>query len=294
MQNLTEYTNHVNIVKELNQYNTLRENQKPFEDKFEAIYAEAKEAEVELKDAKAFLAELSRDELRTLQKFEGLADAIDVDSLSAEGAYNLLLHDYEKYDFDGDGSVMRGAARTLATIPQNMDDETKKVWVKTLNAMGDDLIAVSMLTMSLNEEYILRRIAQVLSQMPESQIDKMQESASFDIRAFIDETLSQPYNPEILNIFDILDKVDAKINREDGGYSSPEFIKAMERLKEALLNGIEEVKEEAKAQNMTIQQELEIKQEAKESREKAKEEPLSLAIQSTKSQRRGGEEVIEE
>jgi len=286
VQNSTDYINHVNIVKDLNLYNTTRENQKPFEDKFEAIYAQAKEADVGLIDAKDFLAELSRDELRTLQKFEGLADSIDVESLTNEGAYNLLVHDYEKYDFDGDGAVMRGAAKTLAHIPQHMDDEAKKVWVKTLNAMGDDLMAIGSITMSLNEEYIKRSIAQHLSQMSESQIDKMQESASFDIRAFIDETLSKPYNPKTLDIFDILDEVDAKIDRQDGGYSSPEFIESMERLKEALLVAIEEVKEEAKAQKISTEQELEIKEEVKESANQPKEEPLAVAIKTAKVETR--------
>ena len=290
MENSTDYINHVNIVKDLSLYNTVRENQKPFEDKFEAIYAQAKEADVKLTDAKDFLAELSRDELRTLQKFEGLADAIDVESLSDEGAYNLLMHDYEKYDFDGDGAVMRGAAKTLAHIPQHMDDEAKKVWVKALNAMGDDFMAIGSVTMSLNEEYTKRQIAQHLSQLSESEIDKMQESASFDIRAFIDETLSKPYHPKTLDILDILDEVDSKINRTDGGYSSPEFIESMERLKEALLNAIEEVK----AQRISTEQELEIKQEVKESANQSKEEPLAVAIETIKVEKRTPEEIIEE
>jgi len=294
VQNSTDYINHVNIVKDLNLYNTTRENQKPFEDMFEAIYAQAKEVNVGLTDAKDFIAQLSSDELRTLQKFDGLADAIDVESLSAEGAFNLLLHDYEKYDFDGDGAVMRGEARTLARIPQHMDDEAKKAWVKALNAMGDDFMAIGSITMSLNEEYTKRQLAQHLSQMSESEIDKMQESASFDIRAFINETLSKPYSPKTLDIFDILDEVDAKINRTDGGYSSPEFIKKMERLKEALLTAIEEVKEEAKAQKISTEQELEIKQEVKENKVEEKEEPLAVAIQTTKTETRTPEEIIAE
>ncbi|MDD3505519.1 MAG: hypothetical protein PHX65_03100 [Sulfurimonas sp.] len=292
MENSIDYINHVNIVKDLNLYNRVRENQKPFEDKFEVIYAQAKEADVKLSDAKEFLSELSRDELRTLQKFEGLADAIDVGSLSDEGAYNLLVHDYEKYDFNGDGAVMRGAAKTLAHIPEHMDDEAKKAWVKALNAMGDDLMGISVMTMSLNEEFNNRQIASHLSQMSDAQIDKMQESASFDIRAFINETLSKPYSPKTLSVLDVLDEVDAKINSTDGGYSSPELIKSLERLREALQNAIEEV--EAKAQKLSTAEELEIKQEIKENKNEVKEEPLAVAIKSTKVETRTPEEIIAE
>lgn len=293
MENSVDYINHVNIVKDLNLYTTVRENQKPFEDKFEAIYAQAKEANVKLGDAKDFLAELSRDELRTLQKYEGLADSINVDSLSDEGAYNLLVHAYEEYDFNGDGAVMIGIAKTLSHIPQNMDDEAKKVWVKTLNAMGDDLMAISVMTMSLNEEYTKHQIAQHLSQMSDAQIDKMQESASFDIRAFIDEALSKPYSPETLSILDILDQVD-NILKQDGHKSSPQLIEATQRLKEALLNAIEEVKVEAKAQKISTEQELEIKQEVTDTKNKPKEEPLAVAIETAKVEIRTPEEIIAE
>ena len=52
-----------------------------------------------MSNAKDFLSDLSAEELETLQNYAQLADAIEVDKLSDEGAYNLLMHFYEKYDF---------------------------------------------------------------------------------------------------------------------------------------------------------------------------------------------------
>jgi hypothetical protein len=67
MQTSSDYINHVNIVKELNLYTTIRENQKPYEKRFEEIYQKAKEADVNLSSAKDFLQDLSEYELGALQ-----------------------------------------------------------------------------------------------------------------------------------------------------------------------------------------------------------------------------------
>ena len=242
MGNSTEYIKHIDIVKDLNLYTTLRENQRPFEKKFEEIYMKAKNEDVKLYNAKEFLNSLSRDELRILQKFDSLSDSINVDILSDEGAYNLLVHNYEKYDFDNDGLVNIGLADQVASVPQHMNDEAKKVWLKTLNAMGDDFMAISVITLAFNDELIKRSIAEHLNTMSDSQIDNIQDSSTYDIRKFIDETLLQPYSPKLITLQGIIDKIDDVLYGEDGGQSSLEMLESTEHLKEELLNAYEEVK----------------------------------------------------
>ena len=294
MENFIDYTNHVDIVKNLNLYTTVRENQKPFEIKFEEIYEKAKNADLKLDTAKEFLGSLSRDELRVLQKFDGLADSINVDNVSAEGAYNLLVHDYEEYDFNNDGSVEVGIGKQLATIPQHMDDEAKRTWVKTMNAMGDDLTSVLTMSFSFHEELFIRRIAESLSQMSDAQLDKMQENATYDIREFINETLSRPYNPKIISVLDILEIVDKKLNPEGGAYTSPELMNSLEHLKEELLRAYEEVKEELKEEKLSTQKELEIKQELIDKTNEEKAQPLAMAIEKSKHESRTPQEIIAE
>ena len=296
MENSIAYTNHKNIVKELNIYNDItREHKRVNKDAFNAIYDKAKESDVKVNSAKEFLATLSRGEMLTLSKYDSLADSININTLTNEGAYNLLMHEYEKYDFNGDGAIMDGAAKTLSLVPQNMDDEAKKSWVKAINAMGDDWMSVSVISMGLNDEYLKRSIAENFSKMSDSQINTMQESASFDIRSFIDETLSKPYNPKTITILDILDKVNNIINHTDGGYSSPELIKSTERFKEALEIAYAKITEESKSQQLSTQKELEIKQDIVEKSNAVQEEPLAVAVQSViNTKNMTNEEIIAE
>jgi hypothetical protein len=241
MQTSIDYVNHVGIVKELNLYSTLNETQKKYEERFEAVYAKAQEADVTLESAKEFLNSLSRRERIALQKFEGLAELFDVDSLSDEGAYNLLVHRYEKYDWNNDGETQIGEGSVLQTIPQNMDDESKKAWVEAINAMGEDALAVMSVSLTLNEEFLKHQIAQRLSRMSDSELDEMQEYASFDVREFIQETLLKPYTPQTITFLDIMEKIDGVINPINGAYSSPEKTLAEEN-ESALAKAIQETK----------------------------------------------------
>lgn len=98
---------------------------------------------VSISNAKEFLNSLDKDELSTLQNYTRLVNDIDVDSLSDEGAYNLLLHHYEKYDFNNDGFTENGEAQTKSLIPQSLDSDTKQALVETFNSMefGDVMMA---------------------------------------------------------------------------------------------------------------------------------------------------------
>ena len=132
----TNYNEHVTIMKELKMGDGFYEVREPFKDNFEKIYEEAKSENITISNAKEFLNALSKDELSTLQNYTRLVDEIDVDSLSDEGAYNLLLHHYEKYDFNSDGIIEDGKAKTNSLIPESLDSTTKKALVETFNTMG--------------------------------------------------------------------------------------------------------------------------------------------------------------
>ena len=277
METSASYINHIDIVKELNLYNNISESRRTYEKSFEEIYQKAKDENIKLDSAQDFINNLSKDEIRTLQKYDGLVDSINAESLSAEGAYNLLVHDYEEYDFNNDGHVEVGVAKMISTVPRNMDDDTKKAWVETINAMGNDMISVLSMTMSLYlDEYMMRDIALHLSQMTESQIATMQESASFNIKQFIEENLSKTIVPKLITFQDIIDKVDGKLENEDG-YTSPQLLKSLEHFKEEFLKAYSEVQAEKKGK-VTTEQEIEIKQKATENITKKVDSVLTIAL----------------
>ncbi len=131
----SNYSEHVSIMKNLKMADSFYEVREPFKDNFEKIYQEAQSQNVTVSNAKEFLNSLSKDELSTLQNYTRLVNDIDVDSLSDEGAYNLLVHHYEKYDFNNDGVIEDGIAKTQSLIPQSMDSTTKQALVETFNSM---------------------------------------------------------------------------------------------------------------------------------------------------------------
>ncbi|QOP41260.1 hypothetical protein [Sulfurimonas marina] len=272
METSTDYVNHVSIVKELNIYQNAEDSRKNALT-FEAVYEKAKKADVKVDTAKDFINSLSRNEQFSI----GFSPS-DLDSLSNEGAYNLLVHNYERYDWNNDGVTEDGLAKTLPMIPQNMDDDAKKAWVKAINAMGDDMMAVMTISFQLNEEYTKRQIAEHLSQMSDSEIDEMQKHASFDIREFIEETLSKPYVPKTLTFLDIMDKINQTINPPAEGYSSPELKESAQKLKEALERAYAEIQIQKQEEQLVTQQQIEFIEEADKMLNKEKENELAKAI----------------
>lgn len=149
-----EYKQHVEIMKGLNMPEGFNEVREAYKEDFEKIYLKAKQEGVDLSNAKEFLNSLSKDELSTLQNFTKLADEIDVEELSDEGAYNLLLHHYEKFDFNGDGFKEDGKAKISGIISDNMPSDTKKAMVDTFNEMDleDTLFALVLFLKPLKVE----------------------------------------------------------------------------------------------------------------------------------------------
>ena len=90
-QNMQSYIQDLKSLSEVSNFKNFNKTDKAFE----LIYKKAKDANVDLSNAKKFLSSLSDAELSTLQKNKSLAEPINVTNLSGEGAYNLLVHGYE-------------------------------------------------------------------------------------------------------------------------------------------------------------------------------------------------------
>jgi len=279
MENSIQYTTHVKIVKDLDIYNNLSKEKVPFKEKFEEIYEKAKEADVKVSTAKEFVSNLSQDELRTVRIMASLADAINVDALSDEGSYNLLVHMYEKYDFNNDGFVMNGEAKGLSLLPNHVDDEAKRTWVKAMNSMGSDKGALIVISFGFNMEAITREIAQHMSKMPDAQLAKLQENATFNIKSWINETLSKPYNPKTITFLDIMNKVDGILDGSGNTvYTSPEFMESTKHLKAALQKAHKEVLNEMQQEKLTTQKKIDLEKKVVEIMNRKKDEPIAVAI----------------
>jgi len=79
-------------------------------------------------DPKGFLEKLSPEELEVVQKVQHLADKIQVDSLSEEGALNLLLPAAAQVDLNHDGLTRNGAAYGLRFPNSNTPAEVVEAW----------------------------------------------------------------------------------------------------------------------------------------------------------------------
>lgn len=147
MQITTQYEEHVSIAKELKHDKSFYEVREPYKEDFQKIHDDAKNKGVNISNAKEYLESLSNEELSTLQNYTRLANEIDVDTLSDEGAYNLLLDHYEKYDFNNDGLVEDGEGKVLPLIPAHFSNSEKKALVDTFNSMepGNMLSMVTLL-----------------------------------------------------------------------------------------------------------------------------------------------------
>ncbi len=130
---------------------------------FEAIYRRFQSQGSE--GAKSFLQSLSPTELERLQQFHSLAENIDVTSLDAEGALNLLQKGFEKKDLDGDGLYNVGAATTMGMVPRDASPEFKQALFDGLKALeqkeGKGALFKTMMTLSFqfNKGAMLQKVA---------------------------------------------------------------------------------------------------------------------------------------
>ncbi len=132
------YQKNISLLKELKPTQARAELQSKVSDSFEAIYKKATQSNVKLANSKQFLSELTPEELQVLQQYTSLGAPINVANLTNEGAYNLLMHDYEKYDFNNDGIVQDGEANGASIIPRGMSDDVKESYIQTLNSLSEE------------------------------------------------------------------------------------------------------------------------------------------------------------
>jgi len=137
MDTRADYQNYINAMQNFRVSDGRKSYQKPFADDFEKIFERAQDAQLDLHSAKDFLKNLTHEEMTTLQKYAGLADEINTQSLSAEGAYNLLMHDNEKYDFNADGVAEVGIAKTSLSVPTTMPPDVREAYIETMNSLSD-------------------------------------------------------------------------------------------------------------------------------------------------------------
>jgi len=209
------YEEHVSITKELKMSDSFYEVREPHKEAFEEIYNEAKEKGIEIATAKDFLNSLSEDELSTLQHYTLLVEDINVSKLDDEGAYNLLLHHYEKYDFNQDGLISNGIGKSTSLLPLNMPSDEKKVLVETLNGMDEKERFTTLLMLN----------------PPKLQIME-------------DGTISAVQNDTYMNYQAITNRIHRILNPLPGEYSSPEFQKTMSNFLDLYSKNLEQKKEQ--------------------------------------------------
>jgi len=208
------YESHVAISKELKMHSDFVKAREPHKEAFEKIYEEAKDEKINISNAKEFLNSLSKEELSTLQHYSGLADEIKTGKLNDEGAYNLLLHHYEKFDFDNDGFVMDGVAKTTTLIPTNMPETEKKALVKSLNEMDEKDAFMAMMMVNLPTSFKL-------------------ENGEYT-----------PVMNEHKNYNSIMERINRILNPLPGEYASDEIKNTMSIFKEIFEKNYNEIKEE--------------------------------------------------
>lgn len=81
-----------------------------------------------IEDPKAFLRQLSDDDLEILRKAHSMAASINVDKLNTEGAYNLLLPPHEGIDLDGNGYISVGEGRFNYFPLPSMSEQDIEDW----------------------------------------------------------------------------------------------------------------------------------------------------------------------
>ena len=105
---------------------------------FASLLEEAHEQQQNNLSAKEVLNNMSKSELQLLQTATSLASQINVNSLSKEGAINLLAQPDKTglVDLNNDGIVEVGAARNIMFPPVNAPDYVKDAWDKSTEGLS--------------------------------------------------------------------------------------------------------------------------------------------------------------
>ena len=191
MQTNSDYASYLASMQNYQTTQGRKEYQAPFANGFEAIYNKAKEQEISFSNAKEFLRTLSQSELQTLQKYSGLAATVDVNTLSSEGAYNLILHDNEQYDFNGDGVAEVGIGKHILPVPTTMPADVRDAYISAMNSLSDKEKLMAM-------------------------------SLTFDPARLTSEINNTPYTLTTIDYNFLKEQVQNRLHPKDGAYSSQE------------------------------------------------------------------------
>jgi hypothetical protein len=106
---------------------------------FAALLDKASSQLEENASAKQVLSGMSADELKLLQKATSLGDPIKVDSLSNEGAINLLAQPDKTgmVDLNNDGLVEIGVSKMMTFPPVNAPAHVQDAWDKATENMSE-------------------------------------------------------------------------------------------------------------------------------------------------------------
>ncbi|MCA9131983.1 MAG: hypothetical protein KDA45_02465 [Planctomycetales bacterium] len=98
---------------------------------------------------KAFLSSLSQEELEVVQRVHWLAEPIQVNGLSEEGALNLLIPPAAQIDLDRDGLTRSGAANTIRFPDSTTPSEVARAWEEATAGLSPDEQSLYVLQMKL-------------------------------------------------------------------------------------------------------------------------------------------------
>ena len=115
-----EYIGHINTMRDLYIHDKKGTKATDIELEFEKIYKKAYVSNVNLKTSQNFISELNNFELGILQQYSNLENEITPNNLTPEGAYNLLMHHFERYDFNDDGFQEIGTTIGLRDFTQEV------------------------------------------------------------------------------------------------------------------------------------------------------------------------------
>ena len=214
------YEQHVDATKKLKMADSFYEVREPYKEGFEEIYTKAKEKNITISNAKDFLNSLTKEELSTLQHYTLLVDDINVNEINDEGAYNLLLHHYEKYDFNNDGIVSNGISQGGSLLPKNMPANEKEALVQTLNEMDEKDRFISLLILNPPK-----------------------------LRLLEDGTIQGTDNNEMMDYEAIMERIHRIQNPLPGEYRSQSLLDSFQKFKELFDKNFEAISEQNAQRN---------------------------------------------
>lgn len=277
METSTKYQEHTSIMKGLNLHSDYAKDREAYKEGFEKIYSQAIEEDVKLTNVKEFLTDLTAQELETLQNYSQLTGEINIDELSDEGAYNLLMHYYEKYDFDNDGFTDNGKEKTISLIPQDMDSDLKEALVNAVNNSDEDS-TLSLLALTLDIDQVKYDTAKYIEGMSDVEKEYLKENSSFDIDAFVEAQLNEPYEAKTMTYESIMTQLEFMLNLDLGESADTSFKQNMQEFAKVLENEYSSVKDN---KTKAIESQLQIQDLVKsyQNTETVADDPLATLLQ---------------